>query len=126
MEKKQEDKMDSTRKRIEDLGKLVGSNIRIERIINGLSLNQVSKKTGVSCQQFSKYEKGVNRISVGVLYLIAETLNKPISYFYNSDIAELETGHDKALIEAARGLVNIKNQLHIEAIQTPIRSLSDV
>jgi len=52
-------------------------------------------------QQVQKYEKGVNRISAGRLFEMANVLNVPIGYFY--DGAEEHLGASAQLAEIDQG-----------------------
>ena len=54
--------------------KEIGRNIEVYRLLNGIPRRQVSEKIGISWQQVQKYEKGINRISIGRLYEIADAL----------------------------------------------------
>ncbi|WP_375643204.1 MULTISPECIES: helix-turn-helix domain-containing protein [unclassified Bartonella] len=68
---------------------LIGKRIRHRRISIGLSQKALGSHLGVSFQQIQKYEKGLNRVSVGYLLKIAQKLEVPISFFY-ADIATKE------------------------------------
>src|SRR5499426_4582022 len=56
------------------LDRLVGRNIRIQRLARGLSQTDVAEKLGVSFQQVQKYERGRNRIGAGRVVRIAAAL----------------------------------------------------
>lgn len=43
---------------------------------------QLAKKIGVSQQQFSRYERGMNKIDLRHLVLLALYLNTPIYWFF--------------------------------------------
>jgi transcriptional regulator with XRE-family HTH domain len=43
----------------------------------------LADELGISFQQLQKYEGAVNRISAGVLYQLALTLNVPVQYFFD-------------------------------------------
>jgi transcriptional regulator with XRE-family HTH domain len=61
---------------------LVGHNIRIHRIDQGLTQTDLGNRIGVTFQQVQKYEQGVNRVGGGRLFKIAEVLGVPISTFF--------------------------------------------
>jgi transcriptional regulator with XRE-family HTH domain len=61
---------------------LVGHNIRIHRIDQGLTQTDLAKRIGVTFQQVQKYEQGMNRVGGGRLYKVAEVLRLPISTFF--------------------------------------------
>ena len=48
----------------------------------GLTQQQLADLIGVTYQQAHKYEKGINRVSAGRLYDVAQVLGVSISYFY--------------------------------------------
>lgn len=60
----------------------VGTNIRLRRKELGLSQPHVADAIGVSFQQLQKYERGTNRISGSTLFVTAEVLKVPVSYFF--------------------------------------------
>ena len=72
-----------------DVDRHVGSRVRLQRQILGLTQSALAERLGVSFQQVQKYEKGANRIGASRLQQIAQALRVPISSFYegapNSD-----------------------------------------
>ncbi|MEL6956163.1 MAG: helix-turn-helix transcriptional regulator, partial [Pseudomonadota bacterium] len=60
----------------------IGFRVRALRREANLSLEALADQLGLSFQQLQKYEKGVNRISAGLLDTIANILNVPVSTFY--------------------------------------------
>jgi len=64
------------------IDEIVGERIHILREAKGLTLKQLSQEIGVTFQQLFKYEKCINKISCGRLYLIAKALKRPVSYFF--------------------------------------------
>jgi transcriptional regulator with XRE-family HTH domain len=68
------------RKRLlDETDQLVARNIRYQRMQRGLSQDAVAQELGLTFQQLQKYEKGVNRISIGRLVRIAKILDVPVS-----------------------------------------------
>ncbi len=61
----------------------VGARVNLRRLMLGLSQERLGEITGVSFQQIQKYERGANRISAGALFCFAETLEVPISFFFD-------------------------------------------
>ena len=57
------------------IDRLVGRNMRIQRLAKGLSQTDLAAQLGVSFQQVQKYERGANRIGAGRLVRIAGTLD---------------------------------------------------
>ena len=60
----------------------VGKRLRKRRVALGISQTELSKHLGITFQQVQKYEKGVNRISAGRLFEMAQVLGITITYFY--------------------------------------------
>jgi transcriptional regulator with XRE-family HTH domain len=62
---------------------LVGRNIRIHRLDQGLSQTELGKHIGVTFQQVQKYENGVNRVGSGRLFKISAVLGVPVSTLFD-------------------------------------------
>jgi transcriptional regulator with XRE-family HTH domain len=62
--------------------KHVGQQIRIRRIQSNVTQSDLARSIGVSFQQVQKYENGKNRVSASTLYLMARSLNTPVSHFF--------------------------------------------
>ena len=69
-------------KRQHDIDLMIAQRIRMRRLVVGLSQEKLAEALGLTFQQVQKYEKGVNRVSAGRLWLIAQRLNVPVTYFY--------------------------------------------
>lgn len=65
------------------MDKLVGRNIRVHRLVRGLTQESLGEKLGVTFQQIQKYEKGTNRVGSGRLYQIAALLEVPVTAFFD-------------------------------------------
>jgi transcriptional regulator with XRE-family HTH domain len=86
------------------IDKLVGGNIRAQRLRRGLSQSELGEAIGVTFQQVQKYEKGTNRVPAGRLWQIAHALGAPVSTFF-----EGLDGHD-ALMREPMPRPSIKQQ----------------
>ena len=64
------------------IDRIVGQRLRWRRRELKLTQEQLGEKLGLTFQQVQKYEKGVNRISAGRLFEIAQALGITITYFY--------------------------------------------
>ncbi len=106
----------------------VGTRIRERRIMLGLSQQQLAVMIGVTYQQAHKYERGLNRISAGRLYDIAQVLNVPISWFFEGMEIEAATGdmnpRQRMCLELARNFALIDNLKHQEALSMMARALA--
>lgn len=115
-----------------DIDRHVSSRIRQRRVLLGLTQQQMAGLIGVSYQQAHKYEVGINRISAGRLYKIAQALGVEISYFYRD--AEPDRGmqaqvrvlapQQRLLLELARSFALIKSRAQQEALCRLTRELS--
>jgi transcriptional regulator with XRE-family HTH domain len=106
----------------------VGARIRERRIMLGLSQQQLAQMIGVTYQQAHKYERGLNRISAGRLYEIAQVLSVPVSWFFeglSADGGGVEmTPRQRMCLELARNFAAIENEKHQEALSQMARALA--
>jgi len=107
----------------------VGMRIRERRIMLGLSQQQMADMIGVTYQQTHKYERGINRISAGRLYEIAQVLRVPVGYFFDGlgdrpDEDALPVRQRRCL-ELARNFSRISSERHQEAVSHLARALSN-
>ncbi|WP_041040663.1 helix-turn-helix domain-containing protein [Paramagnetospirillum magnetotacticum] len=113
--------------RANDTDKHVGGRIRERRIMLGLSQQQMADLIGVTYQQAHKYERGINRISAGRLFEIAQVLGVPVGFFYEG--LENRRGSDlsarqRMCLELARNFTSITNERHQEALSQLARVLA--
>ncbi len=105
----------------------VGSKIRERRVLLGLSQQQMAKLIGVTYQQAHKYERGINRISAGRLYEIAQVLRVPVGFFFEG-LGDTGSGtlppRQRMCLEVARNFALIENERHQEALSQMARSLA--
>jgi transcriptional regulator with XRE-family HTH domain len=74
--------------------KQVGTRVRVRRMQLGMSQATLGNHLGLTFQQVQKYEKGANRISASRLQQMANTLQVPVSFFFE-DAASM-SGKSKA------------------------------
>lgn len=106
----------------------VGSRIRERRVMMGLSQQQLARMIGVTYQQAHKYERGLNRISAGRLFEIAQVLDVTVSWFFEglaaaSDAVE-SSPRQRMCLELARNFAMIDNEKHQEALSQMARALA--
>ena len=76
----------------------VGRQIRLQRLLVGMTQDRLAELLGLTFQQVQKYEKGINRIGAGRLFELSEILGVPVGFFYEgigtqpSDSAEHDAG----------------------------------
>jgi transcriptional regulator with XRE-family HTH domain len=106
----------------------VGTRIRERRVMLGLSQQQLAQMIGVTYQQAHKYERGLNRISAGRLYEIAQVLAVPISWFFEgmeTEAMPVEMNpRQRMCLELARNFAMIDNEKHQEALSQMARALA--
>ena len=60
----------------------VGKRIRHRRWMVGMTQQQLAGQVGIKFQQIQKYETGMNRVSASRLWDISESLEVPVSFFF--------------------------------------------
>lgn len=120
------------RSRALDIDHYVSLRIRQRRIMLGLTQQQMAELIGVTYQQAHKYETGINRISAGRLFQIAQALGVDIGYFYE-DIEQDKSGkprqtemmpQQRMLLELARNFASISSRKYQDAICNLARALA--
>jgi transcriptional regulator with XRE-family HTH domain len=114
--------------RATDVDRYVGGRIRERRVMLGLSQQQMADMIGVTYQQAHKYERGINRISAGRLYEIAQVLRVPVSYFFDGIDGPMNeesmTMRQRMCLELARNFTQIQSDRHREALSQLARALT--
>ncbi|MCF7530585.1 helix-turn-helix domain-containing protein [Neisseria lisongii] len=98
----------------------IGKRIQLKRKEQGYSADKLSELIGISQQQLSRYERGVNKINVGHLIAIANFLHTPISWFFldcvvekEDDLNEWDQKWHKLNDEQKQNFVNFLESLNI-------------
>ena len=107
--------------------KAIGEKITLLRTIMGITRQELAEKIGITHQQLHKYEKAINRVSVGRLVAIAIALSVDVSYFFEDltkDIPQEEIKRQRACMELMRDFINIDDEDHKDAIKALIRALA--
>jgi transcriptional regulator with XRE-family HTH domain len=60
----------------------IGGQVRMRRLMLGMSQGKLAEALGVSFQQVQKNEKGTNRIGSSRLHQIAEVLGVSVPFFF--------------------------------------------
>jgi transcriptional regulator with XRE-family HTH domain len=60
----------------------VGKRIRHRRWMVGMTQQQLAQAVGIKFQQIQKYETGMNRVSASRLWDIGESMEVPVSFFF--------------------------------------------
>ena len=78
-------------------------------------------------QQAHKYERGINRVSAGRLFEVAQVLSVPVNYFFDGLDQENERAispRERMCLELARNFAQIPNERHQEALSQLARVLA--
>ena len=103
----------------------VGGRIRECRVALGFTQYQLGEMIGSTNQQVHKFEKGIDRLSAGQLYGIAQALDMPVTYFYEG-FGE-DTSHPfefERMREIAHNFKEFQNERHREAFGQVVRTLA--
>ena len=123
------DNRDQRRPRPQDIDRHIGARMRERRVMLGLAQQQLAELIGVTYQQAHKYEKGINRISGGRLYTLAQALGVEVGYFYDGLGAEggslKPTQQQRLLLELARNFNALPSCRHQEAVCGLVRAVAD-
>jgi len=104
-------------RKVSEIDRIVGRNIRICRTKAGLSLTELGKAVGKTFQQLQKYETGTNRISASTLYIMAQTLNVSPLAFY----AGLKTGKN-----SGSSIVDLVDDRYAVRLITAFSDVNDI
>ena len=113
--------------RTQDIDRHVGARVRERRIMLGQTQQQLADLIGVTYQQAHKYERGINRVSAGRLYEIAQVLSVPIGYFFDGldgQGVRAVSPRERMCLELARNFTQIPNERHQEALSQLARVLA--
>jgi len=113
--------------RTQDIDRHVGARVRERRIMLGLTQQQLADLIGVTYQQAHKYERGINRVSAGRLYEIAQVLSVPVGYFFeglDGQATRTVSPRERMCLELARNFAQIPNERHQEALSQLARVLA--
>ncbi|NRA29085.1 MAG: helix-turn-helix transcriptional regulator [Parvularculaceae bacterium] len=72
----------------------VGQRLRQRRCLLGMTQQKLADAVGIKFQQIQKYESGANRISASRLWVIAQSLEVPVSHFFQGLTDEQRALHE--------------------------------
>lgn len=75
--------MAKTKRSTRPVDVLVGHNIRILRMQQGLSQTELAQRIGLTFQQIQKYENGANRVGASRLIQVAGALGVPLTALFD-------------------------------------------
>lgn len=107
---------------------LIGARVRRRRRELKMTQEELGDLLEVRFQQVQKYEKGVNRISSGRLYLISHVMRTPIMYFYadmpDYELDDVITEPPSVLTEDEERLVRSFQNIESRELQSNIVQLT--
>ena len=121
------DRTERPKNRVNIIDRHVGTRIRERRVMLGLSQQQMADLIGVTYQQAHKYERGINRISAGRLYEVAQTLHVQVGYFFegvNPSNVPDPTPRQRMCLELARNFSQINSEKLQQALADLARALA--
>ena len=62
---------------MKDINLIVGQNIRTLRCRNGMTTRNLADRLGISSQQISRYERGINKIDASIVFKIINIFGVP-------------------------------------------------
>lgn len=86
---------------------IISKQLKRARLEKGLSQKDLADQVGISRMMISRYEVGSSSISLKQIQKIAETLEKPISYFFGE---EPQNNSKEVWIEARKYLEVLKKK----------------
>ena len=116
------------RARADDVDRHVGSRIRERRVMLGLTQQEMADLIGVTYQQAHKYERGINRLAAGRLWLIADVLGVEVGFFFEGLDGAMPVAADprqRLLLDLARNFTSIPNRRFQEALAVMARLLAE-
>jgi transcriptional regulator with XRE-family HTH domain len=88
----------------QDVDRLVGSRVRMRRMMVGVTQEKLGDACGITFQQIQKYEKGTNRIGASRLHQIARILEVPVEFFYEGATSDQNSGGPSVVDQNARSI----------------------
>lgn len=118
----------------DNVDKHVGAQLRARRSFLGMSQEKLADSVGITFQQIQKYERGANRVSAGRLFGFSQTLDVPVTYFYegvhiSQAVPSLNTGmsdNDQESFEVKKSTGNYQlNRSDLEHILDLFKAIED-
>ncbi|EMJ9776035.1 helix-turn-helix transcriptional regulator [Morganella morganii] len=71
-----------TRGVVKDINLITGQNIRSLRCRNGMTTRNLADRLGISSQQISRYEQGINKIDASIVFKIINIFDVPYEFLF--------------------------------------------
>ena len=86
----------------DDVNVFIGKRLRQGRRSAGMTQTRLAESIGVTFQQVQKYECGASQLSAARLWLCAQAVNVPVTYFFNGLTAQAVRGGSETVARAGR------------------------
>lgn len=108
----------------------VGSRVRLQHMLLGMSQEKLGEQLGLTFQQIQKYEKGINRIGASRLFDLAKVLGVNVQFFYDEAPGALTEGRTMSsasgLLREARGSTSLISSVAAKASSSTRRSCASL
>ncbi len=75
----------------------IGNKVKKKRREIGISQEELAEKLGVTYQQVQRYENGMNKLNVENIQVIANTLDVPVSFFFDNGRKEINVVSEEVM-----------------------------
>lgn len=112
-----------------DINRYLGRKLYEARCTAGLNRHELAKKIGISGPQLTKYENGINQISIAKLVLIAKILHLDLDYFFK-EIKPVEwderTAKDRCFyLDVSSNFMQIKDKAYQKILSDLLKLLAE-
>jgi len=117
--------------KVKDVGEIdvnIGMKINQLRLALGKTRQELAQQIGVTHQQLQKYEKGVNRITASRLVNVANSLDVPVTYFFEdtkNPLSQKQLSRQRMYLEMMRDFTAIKEEEQQDIVRKLIKVLSE-
>ncbi len=118
----------SNAKNTSKIDEQIGTKINQLRLSQGVTRRAMATQLGITHQQLQKYERGINRISIGRLMDIAEVLTVSATYFFEDFVEDLTPAtidRQRRCMEMMRDFLEIKREDQQDAVRRLIKVLRE-
>lgn len=110
-----------------DIDRAVGGRIRKLRVQADMTLQDLAGRIGVSFQQVQKIETGANRISAGMLPIVADALGVELIEFFDDGVQKarpIKTKADRLRNDCETVLRRVKSEAKLASILRVLKAMA--
>ena len=97
---------------MKDINLIVGQNIRTLRCRNGMTTRNLADRLGISSQQISRYERGINKIDASTVFKIINIFDVPYESLFPEPEVEDFTQIKNSLMYMDPGIFHNEYQFY--------------